>query len=229
MYKYLLFDLDDTILDFKAAEEAAISNLLSHHGLTPTVERLAQYAHINLTLWEQLERKQVTIEHVLHHRFELFFRDLGLNVHGAEAEQIFRAELNRQGVLIPEAQSLLTRWRDDFRIYAISNGLYQTQILRLEKAGITDLFQDLFISEQIGVNKPDPRFFDHVKTSIPGFDSRKALVIGDSLTSDILGGNQAGIATCWFNRHGKPFPDVPELVPTFEIQRLDQLDEIIRS
>ena len=229
MYKNLLFDLDDTILDFKAAEEAAITTVLRTYGFESSPELLSQYSGINLRLWEKLERKEISIDEVLHSRFEIFFETLGKTVSGTETESIFREVINNHAQLVPGAGELLSRWSSDYGIYAISNGLYDTQISRLRKAGIIDLFKGLYISEAVGVNKPDPGFFRHVAREIPDFDPAEALIIGDSLTSDILGGINAGIRTCWFNRFGQPEPSSRNLMPDYEIHHLEELDEVIRS
>ncbi len=227
MYHTLLLDLDDTILDFKAAEAHAISMVLSSHGLTATAEHLTAYARINQALWEELERKEITIDHVLHSRFESFFETLGISVDGAREESLFRSHLNGHALLIPEAEQLLKQWHATHRVYAISNGLLETQIARLEKAGITDLFHGLFISEQVGVNKPDPAFFDHVAHNIPDFSRENSLVIGDSLTSDIQGGNLAGIPTCWFNRFDHALPTLEILQPVHIIRQLRELNALL--
>lgn len=229
MYKFLLLDLDDTILDFQAAEAYAITQVLERHGFTASEPLLKLYARINKGLWERLERREVLIDEVLHSRFELFFKELDTVVNGAREETFFRQALNSHAQLIPDARRLLEKWHRSFGVYAVSNGLYETQLLRLDKAGITGLFHGLYISEQIGVNKPDPRFFDHVAGSIPAFDRRDALIVGDSLTSDIKGGKQAGITTCWFNRFDQPAPDDPSLYPDFEIRHLTDLDRLLEG
>lgn len=227
MYDTLLIDLDDTILDFKAAEAHAISQVLGGHGITATAEHLATYARINQGLWEQLERKELTIDRVLYSRFESFFATLGISVDGAREESLFRGHLNSHALLIPEAGQLLKQWHASHHVYAISNGLYDTQMARLEKAGITNLFHGLFISEQIGANKPDPAFFDHVAHNIPDFSRKTSLVVGDSLTSDIQGGNLAGIHTCWFNRFDLAPPAFPLMQPVHIIRRLSELNALL--
>lgn len=227
MVKNLLFDLDDTILDFKAAEEAAISTVLVHYGFRPTPELLSDYSRVNLGLWEKLERREILIDEVLHSRFEIFFRTLGRTVEGPEVEKVFRRVINEHAQLVPGALDLLSGLSGRFGIYAVSNGLYDTQLARLGKAGIRQFFDNLFISESVGVNKPDARFFSYVSQHIPGFSPREALVIGDSLTSDIQGGFNAGIPTCWFNRFSQARPELSSLRPDFEIRRLAELPGLL--
>lgn len=229
MYKILLFDLDDTIFDFKAAEVEAITKVLQFYGFPGTPELIDRYSTINLKLWEQLERKEILIDDVLHSRFELFFKTLGMAVNGPQTEAIFRQTINGHASLIFGAAKLLSRVKPQYGIYAISNGLYKTQLARLQKAGITDLFDGLFISETVGINKPDPRFFQYVAQNIPGFNRDLALVIGDSLSSDIQGGINAGIDTCWFNRQFANRPEAASPLPTYEIHRLEELDLILAN
>lgn len=225
MYKILLFDLDDTILDFKAAEAAAITKVLETYGCAASPGLLEDYSSINLSLWEKLERREINIDEVLHSRFEIFFRTLGKTVSGPQAESVFRRVINEHAQLIPGAAELLAKWGRRCDIYAISNGLYETQVSRLAKAGIIGLFRELYISETVGVNKPDPRFFSYVAQQIPAFDPTDALIIGDSLTSDIRGGHNAGIATCWFNP--LHLSNLTSLRPDYEIHALSQLDAIL--
>lgn len=227
MYQTLLFDVDDTILDFHAAEQEAVSAVLRAFGLEPSQPLLEQYSAINLDHWKKLERSEIALEQLLTQRFEVFFETLGQTIQGAEAERIFRRVMDSHAVLIPEAFELLSRWQLDHHLYAISNGLAQTQIRRLTKAGVLPLFRDLFISERIGFNKPHQRFFDYVKEHIPDYAASSYLIIGDSLTSDILGGNRAGIDTCWFNRFGAARPKDVELQPRFELHALRELDPIL--
>lgn len=229
MYRILLFDLDDTILDFKAAEEAAISTLLARHGQAAARGLLERYSLINKGLWEKLERREILLDEVLTSRFERFFASLDILVDGREEDVLFRQSLNGHAKLMPGAAQLLEKWREYYFIYAVSNGVFETQVLRLKKAGIFDLFHGLFISGEVGFNKPDPRFFTHVRKAIPSFSADEALIIGDSLTSDIGGGNAAGIPTCWFNRFQMPFPEAEAFKPTYEIHALSELDAILGS
>lgn len=229
MYKFLLFDLDDTILDFKSAETHAFSSLLEHHGIQATPQRIDRYSAINQALWLQLERKEVKLTDVLHGRFELFFREIGIQVDGEEEETLFRFHLNQHAQLIPDSRQLLAGWHSTYKVYAVSNGVLQTQMLRLKLAQIDHLFHGLFISETVGVNKPDPAFFRHVADSIPDFRADQAIIIGDSLSSDIRGGSRAGITTCWFNRFDLPNPTEPDLVPDHVIHNLSELDHILKS
>lgn len=114
-----------------------------------------------------------------------------------------------------------------FRLYLASNGVADTQYSRLESAGISHFFQEIFISGRHGFHKPEKGYFDYCFARIPDFDPAMAMIVGDSLTSDILGGRNAGLRTCWFNRAGRP--PRPDIVPDFEIHRLEELPDILEQ
>jgi len=227
MFEYLLLDLDDTILDFKKAEEVALGKTLSSFGLQPTQQVCARYSHINRLHWEMLERKELTREQVLVGRFEMLFTEYGIAVDPVQCARCYEKNLSCGHYFLPGAPEALERLSKKYKLYLCSNGTTHVQLGRLESANISHYFQEIFISQQIGVNKPDKGYFDRCFARIPGFDKSKAMIVGDSLTSDILGGINAGIATCWVNPKKKSHN--PDICPDYEIEALSELYDLLEN
>lgn len=225
-YENLLIDLDDTILDFGAAEAAAYARALTEHGVTPTPAMLERYREINLSWWQKLERGEADRDAILVERHRQAFSEQRLDLDPAAFERSYHRNLGREHELLPGARELLDYLKGrGYRLYLASNGVAETQYPRLAGAGIGPYFDALFISELAGCFKPDPAYFDWCFAQIPDFDRAKTLMIGDSLTSDILGGIQAGIDTLWLNRRGKTAP--PELQPRYEVTDLEAIRSIL--
>lgn len=225
MIEFLFLDLDDTILDFQKAERLALAKTLESFGLPPTDTVLARYHEINREHWERLERKELTRQQVLVGRFAALFAEMGLS---AQAEQVARAyeeNLSQGHYFLPGAEEALQSLRKKYKLYLASNGTARVQAGRLKSAGIIPYFQEIFVSEEMGYNKPDPAYFDACFARIPGFRKDRAMMVGDSLTSDILGGIQAGIATCWVNPHHK----TGSIRPDYEIESIVQLEALLKN
>lgn len=225
MIEFLFLDLDDTILDFQKAERLALAKTLESFGLPPTDTVLARYHEINREHWERLERKELTRQQVLVGRFAALFGEMGLS---AQAEQVARAyeeNLSQGHYFLPGAEEALQSLSKKYKLYLASNGTARVQAGRLKSAGIIPYFQEIFVSEEMGYNKPDPAYFDACFARIPGFRKDRAMMVGDSLTSDILGGIQAGIATCWVNPHHK----TGEIHPDYEIESITQLEALLHN
>lgn len=225
MIEFLFLDLDDTILDFQKAERLALAKTLESFGLPPTDTVLARYHEINREHWERLERKELTRQQVLVGRFAALFQEMGLS---AEAEKVARAyeeNLSQGHYFLPGAEEALQSLRKKYKLYLASNGTARVQAGRLKSAGIIPYFQEIFVSEEMGYNKPDPAYFDACFARIPGFRKDRAMMVGDSLTSDILWGIQAGIATCWVNPHHK----TGSIRPDYEIESITQLEALLKN
>ncbi len=206
-YEWLLFDADDTLFDFKLAEERAIRSTLESFGLPADAEHIAVYSRINDALWKQLERGEVTKDRLKVARFEQFCEHYGFAPVGRGLADAYVENLGRQTALIDGAEDVCRALAGRYKMYIITNGIYAVQTARFAGSAIKEHFEKCFISDGIGASKPSRGFFDAVAADIPDFDISRALVIGDSLTSDIKGGADYGIDTCWLNRSGKPAPE----------------------
>lgn len=224
-YQTLLFDLDDTLFDFKAAEKNAITILLEGSGVEPIEENIQQYSKINQRFWNLHEKGKIERNKLLSQRFEDFFGIHGQIVDGTEMDHRFRSHLEEGLFLIEGCVELLDELKQSFELYTVTNGVSKTQYRRLTDSGLLPYFKNIFVSEDTGYQKPMPEYFHYVFNRIPAFSHSNALIIGDSLTSDITGGNRAGIDSCWFN------PDRQEnflnIEPTYQIQRLSELHKIL--
>ena len=227
MIETIFFDLDDTILDFHKAEALALSGTLQQLGITPTQERIALYSRINAAQWRRLEAGEITRPEVLTTRFRIFFREIGEERSCEETQAIYESRLSQGHYFIDGAIDVLEALFQRCSLYLVSNGNLRVQEGRLKSAAISHYFQDIFISEQLGADKPSRLFFDRCFAQIPNFNPVTALIVGDSLTSDIQGGINADIRTCWFNPNRKPVH--PTIKPDYEIFQLRELISLIES
>lgn len=226
MLEFLLIDLDDTILDFQKAEHIALRKTLREFGVEPTEETCALYSRINRACWEALERGELTRTQVAVGRFSELFSHLGVSEDAARCNEYYWEQLSVGHYFLPGAEAALGSLAKKYKLYIASNGTKSVQRPRLESAGIGKYFADIFISEDMGADKPAKAFFDRAFAQIPGFAPKKAMIVGDSLTSDIRGGINAGIATCWVNPSHKQPGDIK---PDYEIETLSQLPELLET
>ena len=227
MIRNVLFDLDDTLLDFHAAERIAFDRTLRSFGAEPTDELAAQYSRINALMWKRLERKELTRTEVKLRRFSEFIAESGLPLVPEKTAACYEKLLAEGHIFIDGAEELLHKLYGSYRLYLVSNGTTAVQRGRIASAGIAPLFDGIFPSEEIGVNKPDKLFFDRCFARIPDFRQEETLIIGDSLTSDIKGGKNAGIRTVWFNpQHLENRSDVQ---PDAEIHALGELPTLLET
>lgn len=230
-YHTLLFDVDNTLLDFDANERESFRNVMRDRGVEYTEELYRTYQELNRELWKSIERQERNVEEVLNTRFSLLMERYGKQVDGAEWEKNYRKYLNRGIQEIPQVHEVLGVLKKDYRMYVVTNGLQETQEYRMEASGLNAYFEKSFISQEIGAAKPSKEFFDHVKAHIPGFDAETTMIIGDSLTSDMRGGNLAGITTCWFRKEGAETKEIPtgDQVPDLIIDSLPELLEVLKQ
>ena len=227
MIEFLFLDLDDTILDFHKAERIAINKTLSSFGLEPTEEVLSRYHVINKAHWEMLERGELTRPEVLWKRFEVLFREFGMDVDPHACAARYMINLSIGHYFLPQAEETVEYLSKRYRLFLASNGNASVQKGRMTSANLYRFFEQVFVSEEIGHNKPSRAFFDACFARIPGFDPDKALMVGDSLTSDILGGNNAGLCTCWVNPGHNPRN--PQIHVDHEIEYLHQLPKLLEE
>ncbi len=225
MIEFLFLDLDDTILDFHKAERIALGKTLRHFGVEPTDAVCALYSEINKAHWRRLEKKELTREQVLLGRFETLFAQLGVSAVARECADTYEGFLSQGHYFLPGAPEALEKLHGKYRLFLASNGTARVQAGRLESAGIGHYFEKIFISQEIGANKPAKEYFDGCFAQIPDFSPERAMMVGDSLSSDILGGMQAGILTCWVN----PSHAVGNIKADYEIEGIHQLYDLLEQ
>ena len=205
MITTILWDVDGTLLNFEAAEKAAIRALFQEFGFgVCTDEMLKRYSQINKIYWERLERKEVTRQEVLEGRFLDFFAEEGLDVSAApEFNECYQTSLGDTIVFYDDSYEIVKSLRGKVKQYVVSNGTITAQTKKLRVSGLGELMDGIFLSEQLGVEKPDVHFFEQVFAQTGLTDKTQIIIVGDSLSSDILGGNNAGIITCWYNPEHK--------------------------
>lgn len=203
MIKNVLFDLDDTLLDFGKAEKNALTLAFTEKGINPTEELLSRYSVINEEHWKRLEKEEITRDEVKYGRFSQLFDEYGINVSPVETADIYEKYLGMGHYFIDGAKELLSSLYGKYRLYLVSNGTYSVQEGRIASAGLEKYFDGIFISEKVGCEKPKKAFFEACFATIPAFSGNETVIIGDSLTSDMRGGKNAGIKTVWFNRKGR--------------------------
>lgn len=226
MYKYLLWDIDGTILDFLASEAYAIRTLFKKYKLgNCTDEMLKLYSEINIKYWQKLERNELTKSEILIKRFEEFFDIIGADVSVAgKFNKEYQVTLGDHIEFVDGAKEILLSQKDKFTLAAVTNGTKVAQEKKLRLSGLNEIFDAVFISENIGAEKPNKEYFDYVFHSLGIADKKEVLIIGDSLTSDIKGGLSAGIDTCWFNPGHKP--NNCNIPFTYEIDKLSKIRDI---
>ncbi|WP_141604039.1 YjjG family noncanonical pyrimidine nucleotidase [Terrilactibacillus laevilacticus] len=224
-YRTLLFDVDDTLLDFQAAEVFALRSLFEEQNIPLTLDIEARYKQINQGLWRSFEEGKIDRDEIANTRFSLLFKEYDQEVDGFSFGMKYRSYLKEGHQLISGAIELIEDLKNKYDLYIVTNGVAETQDKRLRDSGLFPLFKDIFVSEDTGFQKPMKEFFDYVFARIPDISLEETLIIGDSLTSDIKGGELAGIDTCWFNP--EMTPNNTEITPTYQIQKLEELYDIL--
>ena len=227
MIKVVLWDIDGTLLSFKAAERCAMRACFETLGLGElTDEMLVEYSAINARYWKRLELGELTKPQVLQGRFEEFFTSYGLNTDCVDAfNAMYQVRLGETVVFNDNGKELVEALRGKVLQYAVTNGTLVAQRGKLKNSGLDRLLDDVFISDIIGIEKPNKGFFDAVFDKIGDFKPDEMLIVGDSLTSDIRGGNNAGILCCWYNPKGEPMPEGFRV--DYDIRNLNELPAIL--
>ena len=228
MIRDIFLDVDDTILDFGRAEREALASALSQMGVEVNEEALHCYHEVNLAHWKMLERGEITRERLLVRRFEEFYKRIGVHADAERTQRIYEYELGCRSYYLDGAEELLAAlMQGGYRIYLASNGTTVVQSPRIKASGLDRICHGIFLSEAIGCDKPQRAFFDACFASIENFVPENAIILGDSLSSDIAGGRNAGIKTCWFNP--KKLPLTGDVIPDFEISELSEFLEILKA
>lgn len=227
LIKFVFLDLDDTIFDFHKSEGSALSYTLSGLGIEPTAQTLALYSKINREGWEMLERGEATRAEILTRRFRILFEKLGKDIPATAAQALYEKRLSEEYCYVDGAPELINSLLGKYKLYLASNGTARVQDGRIAISGIAKFFDGIFISERIGHDKPSREFFEGCFKLIPDFSREEAIIIGDSLSSDILGGKNANIRTCLFNPQAKPLK--ADILPDYEIRELSEIPALLEK
>lgn len=226
-YDILLFDADNTILDFDKAEEQALRRAFLQYDLHYDEVVLTCYRRNNIKQWQLYESGIIKDKsEVLISRFVETFKELNLSTDCKRTADLYEQYLHEGFFVIYNAEEVLKKLKDlECKLYIVTNGVLSIQNSRMKGSGMDKYFIKRFVSEEIGVPKPSKAYFDYCFANIAGFNKSKTLIIGDSLTSDVQGGINAGVDTCWYNP--KSFVNSSSITPTYEISNLEQVLDII--
>lgn len=225
-YQIILWDMDETLLDFKYSERKALSNAFTQFGLTITEDIIQRYSQINESFWKRLERGEVTKAYLLTQRFLNLFEEYGiLGIDPVEFGMVYREGLSTFLQFRSGAPEVLKSLHGKVRQFLVTNGVGETQRKKAAASGIDKYVEKLFISEDMGAEKPAKQFFDACLEQIGSYDKSRILIVGDSLSSDILGGIRTGIHTCWYHR--PEAENHTDYKPDYEITDLRELLKIV--
>lgn len=224
MVTAILLDLDNTIFDFDKAEAIALKKTLEYFGVEPSDEIAGKYHVINDKYWKMLENHQVTRDELRVQRFEEFFREIGLEVPGSMGTQVYEPLLGTGHYYVEHAEELLDKLVGKYDLYIASNGTSKTQWGRIGSAGLEKICKGIYISEDMGVNKPEKGFFDYIFNK-ENLKRDEVVIVGDSLSSDMQGGINAGIKTIWYNPRNK----VTDKAVDYVISDLLEIPEILEK
>ncbi|NET33350.1 MAG: noncanonical pyrimidine nucleotidase, YjjG family [Cyanothece sp. SIO1E1] len=220
-YDWLLFDADNTILDFNQAQRHALKESLTEIGILFRSEHDQIYDRINRSCWRAYEEGKLTKAMLRYRRFQLFFMEIGLKDDPASFGERYLVHLSQSTAMVEGALDLLNSLRDKYQLALVTNGIKEVQRSRLSLSGLGDYFSYIAISDEIGVAKPDTAFFHHVFEDLSHPSKERTLIIGDNLNADIRGGLDFGIDACWFNYDSRE--RYLEVAPTYEITHLTDL------
>lgn len=227
MIRNVLLDLDDTILDFHQSERVALTQTLRHFGMEPTEHALSRYHLLNQSQWKRLERGEITRDEVKTQRFRLLFDELGADCSPQDATAYYEDGVRQCCFFIDGGKELLEALSADYRLYIVTNGTARVQEHRIRLGNIAAYIDDVFISQYIGFEKPQAEFFDYCFAHIPDFKREETVIIGDSLSSDMQGGKNAGIQTVWYNPQRSE--DRAGVQPDHEVRTLEEIPSLLKT
>ena len=222
-YTTLLLDLDETLFDFSKSEKFAIDKLMEKYNIPVTEENRRLYSEINDEKWKKLERGELTRPQLFHERFADFFEKTGVTADTGEANLSYMQFLSQASFILDGALETCEKLSENYSLYLVTNGTKIVQNGRLNGSPIMKYIKDVFISEEIGFNKPQREYFDYVLEHIEEKDKTKILVVGDSLSSDIAGAENSGLDSCWVNRKNQNI----ETAATYTISYITEIFNIL--
>jgi YjjG family noncanonical pyrimidine nucleotidase len=228
MYKYIFWDLDETLLDFKLAEATAIAQVLKIVGIEPIKENIELYSKINHSCWKQYEKGEIKREDIYKNRVILLGEQLGVDIDVSKFSTEYFTRLSRQGQTFPFALRILKYLKEKgYNMAAATNGAAPIQVYRIINSGLSGFFnKGIFISEKIGYKKPEPEFFYYMMNTLGIKNKNEVLVIGDSQSSDIKGALSAGLDCCFVNLKGEDL--IENLKPTYIATSLEEIINVCK-
>ncbi len=225
-YEVIIFDADETLFDFKKSEKYALKNTMIEFGIDYDENyHLKVYKDINTLIWKEFENGLIIQRDLNIERFKRLLSKLNTKFDEVKFAKSYVKHLSCASFLYDDSMALIESLHKDYRLIIITNGLKDVQDNRIRKSVIGKYFEDVVISDEIEVSKPDPKIFHHALKNINHTDKTKVLMVGDSLTSDIQGGISFGIDTCWFNSN--KIINKGAIKPTYEITNLMELKNIV--
>ncbi len=228
-YTTIFWDLDQTLLNFDLSMDYALRAVFGQYGLEINDEIAARYEVINRGYWNRLELGEITKEELKSGRFRTLFEELGIkHIVPEEMAVDYQRELGSVFFYMDGAKELVTRLRaEGYRQYVVTNGVSATQENKMRLSGLDQIMDGVFVSELMGYPKPRKEYFDACFARLPDVLREECILVGDSLTSDMRGAGNAGIAACWFNPEGREKDT--DVHTDYEIHRLDELLAILRQ
>lgn len=225
-YEIIIFDADETLFDFKKSEKEAFKNSILSLNIDYIEDyHLKAYSEINTAIWKELEQGLITQEKLKIERFKRLSDKLNLNFNPEDFANSYMNFLRDGSFLYENSLELIQDLSKNFKLYIVTNGLTYVQEKRIKQSIIAKYFEDIIISEEISVSKPNPKIFEYTLRNIENIDKSKILIVGDSLTSDIKGGINFGVDTCWYNPN--KLNNKSDIKPKYEISNYDELKEIL--
>ena len=225
-YNIIIFDLDDTVLDFTANERCSLNRVMEGKGIEDKDRFRVVYKAINHEMWESYSKGEIDQEELLDNRFSRAMKEYdGSEINGREWDVMYRENLSKGGQIMDGALEMLEALHKTHRLFIATNGVHETQENRIRISGIGKYFENVFDSDTIGFRKPDKRFFEYIMRHVEGFEIEKALMVGDNIHTDIAGAKNAGIATCLFKYHSE---EPEDNISDYFINDLSELENIVK-
>ncbi len=225
MKKIVLIDLDNTLIDFNECARHSIINCFKELGLTYTDNVFETFICENVKIWKRLEKGEITKAELRANRWNIILGKLGIDFDGTILEEMFENGVAQGAYAVDGAYDLLDYLKDKYRLYIVSNGFRFVQESRLRIGNFDKYFNGVFVSEDVGIPKPAKEFFDYCFEKLDYPDKTEMILIGDSLTADIIGGINYGVETIWFNKNSEPLPD--NVTPAYTVNSLKEIEKIL--